>query len=90
MGVNLIKEKVMLMVSNEVTSVEGDATCVAGKETCQLLEVKPGFPLFFKYGPDSVLYKLKIVKVDVIWLTPKQAAERSAQERGGFVQSFSK
>lgn len=99
MGVNLIKEKVMLMVSNEVTAVEGDATCVSGKESCQLLEVKPGFPLFFKYGPDSVLYKFKIVKVDVIWLTPKQAAERSTQDRAGlvavgqagaWVQSFSK
>lgn len=90
MGVNLIKEKVMLMVSNEVTSVEGDATCVSGKETCQLLEVKPGFPLFLKYGPEAVLYKIKIVKVDVIWLSPKEAAQRSAQERGGFIQSFSK
>lgn len=90
MGVNLVKEKVMLMVSNEVTSVEGDATCVSGKETCQLLEVKPGFPLYFKYGADSVVYKFKVVKVDVIWLTPKQAAQRSAQERGGLVQSFSK
>lgn len=90
MGVNLVKEKVMLMVSNEVTSVEGDATCVSGKESCQLLEVKPGFPLYFKYGADSVVYKFKVVKVDVIWLTPKQAAQRSAQERGGLVQSFSK
>ncbi len=85
MGVNLIKEKVLLMVSNEVTSVEGDAQCVSGTETCQLLEVKPGFPLYFVYGPGAVRYKFKVVKVDVVWISRAEAERNKAQGRAGFM-----
>lgn len=89
MGVNVVKEKVLLMVSSEVTSLFGDAHCVSGKESCQLLEVKPGFPLTLVYGPNAVRYKVKIVKVDVIWISRKEARS-PGRERAGLVQSFSK
>lgn len=90
MGVNIVREKVLFMVSPDVTSLFGDAHCVSGTEACQLLEVKPGFPLTFVYGPNAVRYKIKVVKVDVIWVSRKEAGRLSAQDRAGFVQSFSK
>jgi hypothetical protein len=90
MGVNIVKEKVLFMVSPDVTSLFGDAHCVSGTESCQLLEVKPGFPLTFVYGPNAVRYKIKVVKVDVIWVSRKEAGRLSAKRRDGLVQSFSK
>jgi hypothetical protein len=90
MGVNIVREKVLFMVSPDVTSLFGDAHCVSGTEACQLLEVKPGFPLTFVYGPNAVRYKIKVVKVDVIWVSRKEAGRLSAQDRAVFVQSFSK
>ena len=85
MGVNMVKEKVLFMVSPEVTSLYGDAHCVSGTESCQLLEVEPGFPLTFVYGPNAVRYKIKVVKVDVIWVSRKEAGRLSAQRRAGLV-----
>ncbi|HWM55837.1 MAG TPA: hypothetical protein VNO20_10665 [Solirubrobacterales bacterium] len=90
MGVNIVKQKVLFMVSPEVTSLFGDAHCVSGTESCQLLEVKPGFPLTFVYGPNAVRYKIKVIKVDVIWVSRKEAGRLSAKRRNGLVQSFSK
>ncbi len=90
MGVNIVKQKVLFMVSSDVTSLFGDAHCVSGTESCQLLEVKPGFPLTFVYGPNAVRYKIKVIKVDVIWVSRKEAGRLSAKRRNGLVQSFSK
>jgi hypothetical protein len=85
MGVNMVKEKVLFMVSPEVTSLYGDSHCVSGAESCQLLEVTPGFPLTFVYGPNAVRYKIKVVKIDVIWVSRKEAGRLSAKRRAGLV-----
>jgi hypothetical protein len=63
MGMNFKTEKALLMVSPHVSSVFGDAKCVSGTDTCQLLEAEPGFPLTFVYGANDVRYKIKVIKV---------------------------
>jgi hypothetical protein len=58
--------KALVLVSDEVTGVFGEARCVSGLERCELLEIEPGFPERFEYGPDGVTYQVKIVDIDVV------------------------
>jgi hypothetical protein len=62
-GVNPTTEKPLFLVSTDVTAVFGEAHCVAGTATCQLLEIEPGFPETFVYGEQSIRYKLNVVSV---------------------------
>lgn len=63
MGLGTKKHLPLLMVSPEVTAVFGEAECVSGTTTCQLLAVEPGFPETFEYGPNHVRYKINILKI---------------------------
>jgi hypothetical protein len=67
LGVNYVKGKprAMLMVSRDVSAVFGDAKCVSGTSTCELLEVEPGFPEIFEYGPNDVRYKFNVLKIEI-------------------------
>jgi hypothetical protein len=53
----------LLLVSSEVHSVFGDSRCVAGEEACQLLEVEPGLPVTFVYGPAEIHYTVTVLKI---------------------------
>ena len=55
--------KALLVVSNEVQSVEGDAKCVSGDELCQQLEVEPGFPVVFTFGAEEARYAITVLKI---------------------------
>ncbi|HEX7246039.1 MAG TPA: hypothetical protein VF245_10775 [Solirubrobacterales bacterium] len=52
---------VILLVSDAVTAVFGDGRCLSGAEVCQLLEVEPGMPETFVFGPESTRYKLVVL-----------------------------
>jgi hypothetical protein len=67
LGVNYVKGKprALLMVSRDVGAVFGDAKCVSGTSTCELLEVEPGFPEIFEYGPNGVRYKFNVLKIEI-------------------------
>ena len=54
------------MVSNNVTTVEGEGKCLSGTDTCQLLEVEPGFPEIFVYGANDVRYKINVLKIEPV------------------------
>jgi len=54
------------MVSNNVTSVEGEGKCLSGTDTCQLLEVEFGFPEIFVYGANDVRYKINVLKIEPV------------------------
>jgi len=56
----------MLLISDAVTSVFGEAKCLSGNSTCQLIEVEPGMPMTFVYGTDSVRYKITVLKVEPV------------------------
>lgn len=66
MGVGQGAKKALLMVSNNVNSVYGDAKCLSGTDTCQLLEVEPGLPETFVYGDNDIRYKINVLKVDPV------------------------
>jgi hypothetical protein len=56
----------MFLVSNEVTGIFGEANCISGAKTCQLLELEEGFPVTFVYGENDVRYKINLLKAKPI------------------------
>lgn len=66
MGVSKGARNALLMVSNNVKSIFGDAKCLSGTDTCQLLEVEPGLPETFVYGDNGVRYKVNVLKIEPI------------------------
>jgi hypothetical protein len=66
MGMGKKPDHALLMVSNEVKSIYGDAECLSGTETCQLLEVETTFPETFVYGPNDVRYKINVLKIEAV------------------------
>lgn len=66
MGISSKTEAAMLLISDAVTAVFGEAKCLSGESVCQLIEVEPGMPMTFVYGPDSVRYKITVLKVEPV------------------------
>jgi hypothetical protein len=56
----------MFLVSNEVTAIYGEAECLAGAQTCQLLVLEEGFPITFVYGDNDVRYKINLIKAEPV------------------------
>ncbi|HWO83356.1 MAG TPA: hypothetical protein VNM38_06160 [Solirubrobacterales bacterium] len=66
LGANFETGKALLMVSKEVTATFGEAQCVSGAASCELLEVEKGFPEIFEYGPNHVRYKVTVLSFKVV------------------------
>ncbi len=66
MGVGKGAKKALLMVSNNVKSIFGDARCLSGTDTCQLLEVELGLPETFEYGDNGVRYKINVLDIEAV------------------------
>ena len=66
LGPNFESGKALLMVSKDVTATFGEAECVAGTASCELLEVDLGFPETFEYGPNHVRYKVNVLKFKLV------------------------
>lgn len=62
-GINPKTKNALFLVSDEVTSIFGEAKCLSGDQTCQLLEVEKGMPLTFVYGPAGDRYKITVLKL---------------------------
>lgn len=56
----------MFLVSNEVSAIYGEANCISGAATCQLLALEEGFPVTFVYGDNDVRYKINLIKSEPI------------------------
>lgn len=52
----------LFLVSNEVTAIFGEANCISGTGTCQLLTLEEGFPVTFVYGDNDVRYKINLLE----------------------------
>ncbi len=66
MGISSKTESAMLLISDAVTAVFGEAKCLSGESACQLIEVEPGMPMTFVYGPDSIRYKITVLKLEPV------------------------
>jgi hypothetical protein len=66
MGISPKTKDPLLLVSDAVTSVFGEATCLSGEAKCQLLEVEAGMPMTFVLGEGNVRIKVNILKVEPV------------------------
>jgi hypothetical protein len=61
--------KVLLAVSGDVSSIAGQHHCISSARSggvCELLEVKPGFPLTFAYGQAGAHYTIKVLSIELV------------------------
>lgn len=66
MGVTKDHGKALLMISSDVRGIFGDATCVLGSETCQMVALEPGLPLTLLYGPQERAFKVEVLKIRLV------------------------
>ena len=66
MGISPKTRKPLFLVSTDVSAVFGDAKCVAGSDSCQLLELEEKLPETFTYGANDVRYKLTVLKIEPV------------------------
>lgn len=62
MGISKEK-KALFLISPKVEQIFGEGKCVAGEEICQLVELEPGEPELFFFGPNGVRYKINVLKI---------------------------
>jgi hypothetical protein len=63
MGTTHDGKKALLVVSSDVVSIFGEATCVIGTQSCQLLALEPGMPVTFVYGPQEKRFRIQVLKI---------------------------
>lgn len=78
-GANFKSGKLVLMVSEEVTSMFGEGKCVVGTQTCQLIEVETGMPETFVYGPSGERFKITIRGVKRVSVELPKNLEQTAK-----------
>ncbi len=66
MGSTRDGKKALVVVSSDVESIFGDAQCVLGSKTCQMLALEPGLPETFVYGGNSRTYKIELLKIHLV------------------------
>ena len=66
MGVSEDGKKALLLLSSSVDSVFGEGLCLLGGQTCQLLELEPGLPETFVYGPHNLTFKIELLKIHLV------------------------
>jgi hypothetical protein len=63
MGTTPDGKKALLVVSSDVQSIFGEARCLVGSESCQLLALEKGMPETFVYGPQERTYRIELLKI---------------------------
>lgn len=66
MGVTKDSKKALMMISDKVQGIFGDATCVLGSTSCQLLAMEPGLPVTFVYGPSERTFRIELLKLRLL------------------------
>jgi hypothetical protein len=84
-------KKAVMLISDEVTGLFGEATCVEGSaEHCQLLALEPGLPETVVYGPAERTYRIELLKIQMLTTKklnraplgePKKGAENEPKAR---------
>jgi hypothetical protein len=63
-GLTNDRKKALFVVSSDVVSIFGEAKCVIGSQSCQLLALEPNMPVTFVYGPQERRYRIELLKID--------------------------
>jgi hypothetical protein len=65
-GATKDEKKAVMTVSSDVQSIFGDAKCILGSETCQMLMMEVGMPVTFVYGGAEKTYTMELLKVHMV------------------------
>jgi hypothetical protein len=66
MGSTKDGKKALMVVSSDVDAIFGDAKCVLGSETCEMLAMEPELPETFVYGGSGRTYKIELLKIHLV------------------------
>lgn len=77
------EKKAMMLVSSNVTAVFGDAVCVLGGETCEMLALEKGVPETFVYGGNKRIFRIELLKLRLTETDKLNKAPLGEQDRGG-------
>jgi hypothetical protein len=64
MGTSRDGKKALMLISSDVVSIFGEANCVIGSQSCQLLALEPGLPETFVYGPHERTFRIELLKIN--------------------------
>jgi hypothetical protein len=82
MGVSNDGKKALFVVSSDVESIFGEAKCVVGSQSCQLLALETGLPETFVYGPQERTYRIELLKINrTLTAKPRRAALGATKKR---------
>jgi hypothetical protein len=59
-------KKAVVLVSNDVQAIFGDAVCVVGGDSCELLALEPGVPETFVYGGNERIFRIELLKIRLV------------------------
>lgn len=65
-GVSKDEKSAVMLVSDKVTGLFGDATCLEGSEHCQLIALEPGIPETVVYGANARTYRITLLKLQLL------------------------
>jgi hypothetical protein len=83
MGVSKDGKKALLLVSSDVESIFGEAKCIVGSQSCQLLALEPQMPETFVYGPHERTYRIELLKISrTVSAKPRRAALGATKKHG--------
>lgn len=82
-GITKDEGKALMLVSDKVTALYGDAVCVQGSEKCQLLALEPGFPVTVVYGADSRTYRIELRKIRLVTTDKLNVAKQGKNGKKG-------
>jgi hypothetical protein len=84
MGVSKDGNKALLLVSSDVESIFGEAKCIVGSQSCQLLALEPQMPETFVYGPHERTYRIELLKINrTVGAKPRRAALGATKGKHG-------
>ncbi|MCW2982069.1 MAG: hypothetical protein JWO14_3796 [Solirubrobacterales bacterium] len=84
MGVSKDGKKALLLVSSDVESIFGEAKCIVGSQSCQLLALEPQMPETFVYGPRERTYRIELLKISrTVSAKPRRAALGATKGKHG-------
>jgi hypothetical protein len=66
LGMGSKNHEPLFLVSTDVTAIFGEAKCISGTGTCQLMALEEGFPVTFVYGDNDVRYKINLIKAEPV------------------------
>ncbi len=76
------EEQALMLVNPNVKGLFGEAVCVSGGDTCQLLALKKGLPETVVYGGKERIFRIELLDIKVVKTDPPKATPGSSKNAG--------